>query len=325
MVIGLKKKGFTLVELLVVIAIIGILIGMLLPAVQQVREAARRATCLNNVRQIGLAAHSFESAFNKFPDGAWATGVGYGNSALVRLLPFFEQVNIAVQYDYSQPWWGNPNNVTVAITRISILQCPSDPNSDGNGSPMAWTNYRANGGIWFDRSGKDGMFDDFFNSGRRMGEVTDGTSNTGLFAESACGPFNNTGSVDKLADVIEVPTPAPYTLLTLDQLRAARDSMLALDWTAYPVPWGGDWRYKGYPYVEGLPWRNYYNHLCPPNSPSFKPQDSWWSIAVSASSYHGDGANLGLVDGSARFVTGAVDRDIWMYYGSRNGGEVGTF
>jgi prepilin-type N-terminal cleavage/methylation domain-containing protein/prepilin-type processing-associated H-X9-DG protein len=319
------RTGFTLVELLVVIAIIGILIGMLLPAVQQVREAARRTACINNIRQIGVAALNFESANKKFPEGAWATGVAWGNSTLTRLLPFFEQLNIALQYNYSEPWWNDPNNVALAMTRLTVLNCPSDFNWEGNGSPMAWTNYRASGGIWYDRSGKDGMFDDLLDSGRRMRDVLDGTSHTAMYAESVCGQFINDGNRDRLIDAFEIPTPAPYQVLTLSELRAARDSMQALNWENFPIPWSGDWRFKGYPYVEGLPWRHMYHHLLPPNSVTWKPQDSWWSIAVAASSHHiGNGANTLMVDGSCQFMPATIDKDVWMFFGSRNGDELIT-
>ena len=90
-----KRNAFTLVELLVVIAIIGILIAMLLPAVQQVREAARRISCSNNMRQVALAIHNFESAHGVLPEGIDASGsIGLNATALVRILPFMEQANL---------------------------------------------------------------------------------------------------------------------------------------------------------------------------------------------------------------------------------------
>jgi prepilin-type processing-associated H-X9-DG protein len=318
-----------LIELLVVIAIIAILIGLLLPAVQKVRDAAARASCQNNLKQLGLAAHNFHSSYNKFPDGAWATGIAYGNSDLVRLLPYFEQDNIARIYDYTQAWWASAENIAVASNRIKLLMCPSDPNvagQPGGSNPMGMTSYHGNCGIWYDRSGKDGMFDDLFNTGRRLETISDGTSNTALYAEVAAGTLTGGTARHRLADCFETSVSQPYQQLTFPELQIARAELLTRDWQTAPIPWGGDWRFKGYPYVEGSPWRVWYNHLLPPNQPCWVPVEpnQWWSIVVPASSYHSGGANVCMADGSVRFVTESVDMDAWMAAGSRNGGEVFT-
>jgi prepilin-type N-terminal cleavage/methylation domain-containing protein/prepilin-type processing-associated H-X9-DG protein len=317
------RRGFTLIELLVVIAIIAILIGLLLPAVQKVRDAAARTTCQNNIKQLGLAAHNFHSANNKFPDGAWGSGVT-GNSDLSRLLPYFEQDNIAKAYDYTVGWWGSATNVLAASNRIKTLMCPSDPNINGqpgSANPMGLTSYHGNGGIWYDRSGKDGMFDDLFNTGRRLEAIPDGTSNTALYAEVANGTLTAGSSKHRIADCYETTVTQPYSQLTFAQLQTARAELLAKDWQAANVPWGGDWRFKGYPYVEGSPWRAWYNHLLPPNKPCWVPGGDFWAIVVPTSSFHSGGANVAFVDGSVRFVRESIDLDAWMAAGSRAGGE----
>ena len=123
------RSAFTLVELLVVIAIIGILIGMLLPAVQAVREAARRAKCQNNLKQLGLAAHNFESANMAFPPGVVDDDDNLQDAlhtGWVFLLPYFEQNNVADQYDMNSSW-SSTTNLPLAQVSIEMLNCPSNP------------------------------------------------------------------------------------------------------------------------------------------------------------------------------------------------------
>ena len=128
------RPGFTLVELLVVIAIIGILIGMLLPAVQQVREAARRSACSNNLRQASLAILNYESAHQEFPEGNFNAIRPVGHAFFVLALPFMEQNNLADQYDVNASGWtggadfGNrPNGLVLEGVEIPFLTCPSSP------------------------------------------------------------------------------------------------------------------------------------------------------------------------------------------------------
>jgi prepilin-type N-terminal cleavage/methylation domain-containing protein/prepilin-type processing-associated H-X9-DG protein len=131
------KSGFTLVELLVVIAIIGILVALLLPAIQAAREAARRSQCMNNMRQIGIGLHNHVSAKGKLPSGGegtvWTPGsIGTGfdiTSTFTQLLPYLEEVTIASLYDYKYAYndLAHPNNQVAAKNEIQSFRCPSNP------------------------------------------------------------------------------------------------------------------------------------------------------------------------------------------------------
>ncbi len=125
------RRGFTLVELLVVIAIIAILVGLLLPAVQSAREASRRVSCQNNLRQLGIALHNFVDVHRVFPASGW-TRSGPGNPAGKHVgwrpltLPYLEQGNTEALYDFELNWWEG-TNPTVAAVPVKIFQCPSVP------------------------------------------------------------------------------------------------------------------------------------------------------------------------------------------------------
>lgn len=222
-----RSRGFTLVELLVVIAIIGILVALLLPAVQAAREAARRMQCGNNAKQIGLAMHNYHDAYKMFPKIIWGypdipanenngtLPAAYHHTWITAILPQMEQQPLFDQVDFRLRAWGQPH-----IGRlISVLRCPSDggfTNVDETHG-IAWTNYAGTEGYhWWPEAvlgnwapwnqlgfaEKTGDVSGLFAPGKRwrhMGSITDGTSNTVIVTERDTygyygGPFNTSGT-----------------------------------------------------------------------------------------------------------------------------------
>ena len=226
-----KHSAFTLVELLVVIAIIGVLVALLLPAVQAAREAARRGQCLNNLKQLGIAVHNYHDSKGALPVSARPVGSTTEPriAAMTRLLPFFEQGNLLRSFDLKKNW-GAIENRTVATTPIPTLLCPSDPESperlDGIPDvPSAWeatinaiTDY--NPTVWVDRRVADanlvertgtttseGNFPgimEYNNVKVKLKDVVDGTSNTILMTESAGRPFLYRRGVAQTTDLLQL-------------------------------------------------------------------------------------------------------------------------
>ena len=219
----MRRQAFTLIELLVVIAIIAVLIGLLVPAVQKVREAANRMSCTNNLKQITLGAHTYQSTNDKFPAGLINNTTISANyiSALTHLLPYIEQEAVHKmipqnEFDYTTctaPWWGSISRgasapmINAARTKVKTFMCPSDPSSDKQttgvfigltiaGSTLTGS-YNANGGNAENAGrtnymGSAGLFGDAYNysgiytanSKTRIADVLDGTSNTIMFGEA---------------------------------------------------------------------------------------------------------------------------------------------
>lgn len=205
-----RARGFTLVELLVVIAIIGVLVALLLPAVQQAREAARRMQCSANLRQIGLALHNYHDTFLEFPPGKITEGnccgTKSGSNWAIMILPFLEQGNLYDRYD-SRYFNEDSQNQFVREAEVDIYQCPSDPVSfklenpgSGPGSGIAYRHgsYRCVGGRsdgsgWWDNSEASSLPSEWKGllhavgtlglQSERMSSVVDGTSNTMIVGE----------------------------------------------------------------------------------------------------------------------------------------------
>ncbi len=199
------RIGFTLVELLVVIAIIGILVGLLLPAVQAARESARRMQCTNNLKQIALAMHNFESARKGFPMApynpsfAWMTNKPWKQPVgwPVQILPYLEQGSVETRYNKDEVWSGTVN-ANIIQTRIPSFACPSTPGGDDATARQIPANRGALDYITFfrvdpantfvtplppvDQTGEGILGRGVF---RRFGDITDGSSNTILVVEDA--------------------------------------------------------------------------------------------------------------------------------------------
>ncbi len=203
-----RRRGFTLVELLVVIAIIGILVALLLPAVQSAREAARRMQCQNNLKQLGLALHSYHDQFKSFPPCAHWNDIGrvrvvnnqeLSENWVIMILPFLEQQALYDSFDLER-FITDPVNAPARGTELAVMLCPSDENNrlkmNGSrynyGDGWARGNYAANGSLR-----KSGLVDEFpdeetagvmmNNRSFSIGEIQDGTSNTILAAEIRAG------------------------------------------------------------------------------------------------------------------------------------------
>lgn len=210
------RRGFTLIELLVVIAIIGILLALLLPAVQMAREAARRTQCKNNLKQIGIALHNYHDAHRRFPMSFVVDYSSPGGewSVHARILPFIEQSNVYALADLKKAY-GDPANAGIAAQRIVTYLCPSDPGDvprfKGDKRVHYPITYAFNGGSWFfwdNQSGRAGRGAFVPNKSTRFRDFLDGTSNVLAFSEvKAFTPYLRDGGAAG-------PTPPPPTAIT---------------------------------------------------------------------------------------------------------------
>jgi prepilin-type N-terminal cleavage/methylation domain-containing protein/prepilin-type processing-associated H-X9-DG protein len=326
---GRRRSAFTLIELLVVIAIIAVLIALLLPAVQMAREAARRIQCVNNLKQLGLAVHNYESALNSLP------GMGSGRrwySIQARLLPFVEQENLQRVFSSDEDLFMfsgtstiNPSQQTAASTVVGVFLCPSDgrqPIFTGyNGGTFAGTNYMACVGtgdparLSYDpRFPTDGVV--WCDSGVRLADVRDGTSNTMIFSESLLGYGSNTtgpAPVDPtrlsagLSSIAKVLSGVPGSVPVLSD---------ALCGTA--TSWTGD---RGIAWMWGQTPKGCFDAWRTPNASV--PDCSTNGIGFfKASSRHPGGVNVLYGDGRVQFVRDAVSPAVWRALATRAGGEV---
>lgn len=303
------RRGFTLVELLVVIAIIGILVALLLPAVQMAREAARRMSCTNNLKQIGVGLHNYHDTHGAFPAGELKLGGGgakdrhYG--AIVAILPYCEaeaRFDLLVK-NTPWPWNGNAAH----DGKIEWLICPSDgvassPAKVSGGARKSYASCRGDR-MWDTNNGGHGGRSIFWkNKWFGMNNITDGTSNTIAFSElcnsDAGGRDNNvrTGVVD--ANTAHLDWDPSICLNQKDP----NDPNL-MEGTKH-------WAFRGNWFNDGRAMNGGFHTVLPPNSPNCAGKSSGnekaWGV-FSAASYHPGGVNVLMADASVHFVSETIN------------------
>lgn len=346
-----QQHGFTLVELLVVIAIIGILVGLLLPAVQAAREAARRMSCSNNLKQLGLAMHNYESAHRKIPSNFSFGNSNSGNFSIhAQMLPFMEQASLQNLLDFSQPMQVGccpgtltPTFVVPAKTVLSFLRCPSDDGPDlydiktlsGSGPVEQYSgnNYHINGGtsvgtLYDSRLPTDGI--SWTNSAVRFAHITDGLSNTAAFSESLRGlPIQTapapTNGRERRRTYINVActwkssTVPPTQPGLANGYQTPPDPKLFEAMTvAISRGWAGQ---RGAGWIHGREYYDTYNHYHNPNSDIPDMGTCGYGV-FGARSNHPGGVQVVRCDGSVQFVSESIDLTSWRALGTRNGGDV---
>jgi prepilin-type N-terminal cleavage/methylation domain-containing protein/prepilin-type processing-associated H-X9-DG protein len=323
-----KLRGFTLVELLVVIAIIGILVALLLPAVQAAREAARRISCTNNLKQIGIAVHNYHDTYRSLPPAGFfpRTTTADSWSIQARLLPFLEQENLQDLIDWNLTYAMQGN---VARTRVPVYLCPSEIKDRGRPDPQPSDptfahyplNYGANVGSWFVYAPSTGQGGEGFtqpNCRQTFASLIDGLSNTLAFAEvKAYTPYLRDGGNPGASGA-----PIP---ISPDAVAGYGGSFKAdsghTEWVDARAHQTGVTTTFGpntlVPYTNGgKAYDIDFN-----SSREGKTITNPTYAVVTSRSYHPGGVQILLADGSARFIPSTIELATWRALGSREGGE----
>jgi prepilin-type N-terminal cleavage/methylation domain-containing protein/prepilin-type processing-associated H-X9-DG protein len=339
----MSRRGFTLVELLVVIAIIAVLIGLLLPAIQMAREAARRGQCMNNLKQLGLAVHNYELTLQGLPPSAiiWQ---GPGNTVLTsflggftRILPFIEQGNVFGQVDLESLYTNTDQLAASNNVTFSLLLCPSDGNQDpiqnSTFGLIGGNNYGFSLGDWYVwlgfNTGKSGgpptRSAIGVNLSRRWADFTDGTSNTLLMSEvKNYQPYiRDCGQLANITDPNNIPPPDANPLTIVPEYMGSGCTVLNnahTQWAEVAVHHIG--------FTTAWP-----PNKVTPGGPGFQYPDIDINsererlggptfAAITSRSYHPGGVNSLMADGSVRFIANSINGLVWRSLGTVAGAEV---
>lgn len=343
-----SRHGFTLIELLVVIAIIGVLIALLLPAVQAAREAARRASCTNNLKQLGLAAHNYLSQTTVFPvhdmyPVASVESWGWTYSWTLALLPHMEQQPLYNAFNFDIGLFGNAagytfqqGNTTVGYTQVASLLCPSEDAKRRPAAPWGTLNYVGNyGGPGQFKRFSGAIVPNAWYNDRNLGPFgveafRDGTSNTALFSERLFGISGSPQIARSDPDWKRGVFPSTVNAApgaTVEEVKAMIGGCNNLAPNTLSLRTDA----SGFVWVAAYPWHivvNGYMHVNAPNTTTcVVPQDQGWLTfggsysTAPPTSNHPGGVNMAMADGSVRFVKDNVSQETWWAVGTRNGGE----
>ena len=328
-------------ELLVVIAVIGVLVALLLPAVQAAREAARRTQCVNNLKQLALAANNYQVAFNSFPQAKSENQNQYG--AMPRMLAFIEEGAV---FQEIVDWYVAFGSQSASYHTMSFLLCPSDVNrmlegisnaespANFNHTGMGKSNYVMCGGSDIGyvtnpnnnrrNEQNNGIFVAF--KAIRLRQISDGVSKTVLFAEALLGDADNT-LISSPGDWFDIPEGATTVNQVYQDCQAVNpNAKIGMQLQA---------SYRGRNYVLGEYATTRYNHVMPPNQKSCCRYTTGTNAslgvdgkcnnqggATTASSRHAGGVSVAFGDGHVDFYTDEIDLAIWRALASRDGGEM---
>jgi len=303
------RRGVSLIETLVVTVILGIVAVLVIAGVQQAREAARRANCSNNLRQIGLAMSNYIDVIRTFPMGN--NGGGYSVHAM--LLPYLEQKPLydACNFSLRGSTLAPPaQNATVYKTTLAVFLCPSD--GLGPGESIGRTNYAGNRGVGVQRFGYNGAFAAEWRGAISLADFTDGTSSTAAMSEWILGP-----SRIHDRDPSRATFETPGYLTKSNEFDAFVDACARVDTASAGVNRLG----KGMSWLRGEFSFTLYNHTMPINGRTCTNGTAVQEGAWTAGSRHG-GAHVLYADGHARFHADRTALGVWRAIGSRDGGEV---